>query len=95
MTPSVILRIAGDLLERLRLGREGQQVVGAVGLVVDLVGELAAAPDVVRVDAAAAALNELARALDDLGLALLGELRVEHEQDFVGRHRPDFSFLRS
>ena len=37
----------GDLLERLRLSRKGQQVVGAVGLVVDLVGELAATPDIV------------------------------------------------
>src|SRR5215204_4272009 len=52
----------GDLLERLRLGREGQQVVGAVGLVVDLVGELSAAPDVVGVDSAAAPLRAPGRA---------------------------------
>src|SRR5215210_1264309 len=77
---------ARDLRERLRLGRKREQVIGAVGLVVDLVGELAPSPDVVCVPGAAALLDQLTRARDDLGPALLRELGVEHEQDLVVDH---------
>src|SRR5688572_17804874 len=61
-------------------------MVGAVGLVIDLEGELASAPDVVGVPRATAPLDQLAGAGDDLRLPLLRELGVEHEQDFVRRH---------
>src|ERR671935_2602676 len=85
----------GELGERLRLAVECEQVVRAFGLVLDLVRELAPAPYVVRVPPAAAALDELARARDDLVLALLGELRIQHEQDLVGDQRSRTSFPRS
>ena len=61
-----------------------------VGLVVDLVGEPAAAPHVVREPGAPALVDELVGARDDLRLALLGQLGVEHEQDFVLVHVPSF-----
>src|SRR5206468_6949825 len=70
----VDLQHTRDLVERLGGCREGQQVVAALGLVVDLVGEPPASPDVVGAPRAAALLDELAYASDDLRLALLGEL---------------------
>ena len=61
-------------------------MVEALRLVVDLVGELAPAPDIVTVPAAFAALDGLADARDDLVLPLLGRVRVEQQQDFVLGH---------
>ena len=81
---------ARDLVQRLGLGGELEQVVGALRLVVDLVGEPAPAPGVVAVPGAAGLLDQLAGARDDLVLALLRQLRVEHEQDLVvGFHSPN------
>ena len=82
------LEHARDLVERRRLGLEEEQVVGALRLVVDLVGEAAPAPGLVALPAAVA-LDGLADARDDLGLALLRELRVEHQQDLVVGHAPE------
>ena len=84
----VDLEDARDLVERLAVGAEREQVVDAVGLLVDLVGELAAAPGVLAVPRAAALLDEVAGALDDLLLPLLGQLGVQHEQNFVVVHVP-------
>src|SRR5690242_13242139 len=77
------LQDARKLVERLGVAREQEQVVGALALVVDLVGELPAAPRLVLLDRAPTALDELARTRDDLVLTLLGELGIEHEQHFV------------
>src|SRR5919201_1231706 len=55
------LEHAGDLVQRLRARVEGEQMVGALALVVDLVGELAAPPDVLVRPGSAASLDELAR----------------------------------
>ena len=49
-------------------------MVDALALVVDLVGELAAAPRLVALPAAALLLDQLAHAGDDLVLALFGQL---------------------
>jgi hypothetical protein len=88
------LEHARNLVQRSRLGREGQEVVGAFGLVVDLVGEPAASPDVVALEGSASALDELSRARDDLVLPLFRELVVEQQQDFVVDHVPS-GLLRS
>ena len=80
MTPSSILSTRETSSSVSGVGGEVQQVVAAVGLVVDLVGELASAPDVVPVPGAATLLDQLAHARDDLALALLGELGVEQQQ---------------
>src|SRR5437016_11802375 len=53
------------------------------GLVVDLVGQPAPAPDVVCSPGATRAFDVLAHARDDLVLALFREFRVEQEQNFV------------
>jgi hypothetical protein len=45
----------------------------------------------VLVEGAAVALDRLARACDDLRLPLLGQLGIQHEQDFVVGHAPDSS----
>src|SRR5512133_4341731 len=88
------LEHARNLVQRSRLGLEGQEVVRALGLVVDLVGEPAASPDVVALEGPASALDELPRARDDLVLPLLGKLGVEQQQDFVVDHVPS-GLLRS
>src|SRR5207248_9267103 len=77
------LEHARDLVEGRRLDREDEQVVGALALVVDLVLELAASPRLVGGPAAAALLDQLARAREDLLVTLLRRLGVEHEQDLV------------
>ena len=66
-------------------------MVRALALVVDLVLEPAPAPRLVAVEAAAVALDRLARAGDDLVLPLLGQLGIEHEQDFIVGHAPETS----
>ena len=87
-----------DLVERLALGAEREQVVDAVGLLVDLVGELAAAPDVLAVPPAATLLDQVAGALDDLFLPLVRHFGVQHEQDLVVDHgfpsTPSFGLRR-
>ena len=88
------LEDARQLVERLRLGVELEQVVDAVGLLVDLVGELAPAPGIVADPGAAALLHQLAGAADDLVVPLLGEVGVEHEQNLVVVHVPE-CLLRS
>ena len=70
---------------------EEQQVVVPVGLLVDLVGELALAPGVVARERAATLLDQLAHARDDLRLGLLGEVWVQQQQDLVVDH--GFPFL--
>src|SRR5918995_6853207 len=82
------LEDARDLVQRIGLCRERQQVVRAVRLVVDLVGELAPAPDFVLLEAPAAAFEELARARHDFLLALIRGLRIQHEQNLVVDHVP-------
>ena len=57
---------AGRLVERGRLGLEMDEVVDALVLLVDLVGEPAFAPRLVAGPGAAALLDELAQAREDL-----------------------------
>src|SRR5918995_5688913 len=71
-----------DLLEGLRVRVEMQEVVGPLGLLVDLVGELAPAPALLPNPGPAPLLDEVADARDDLVLALVGQLGIEHEHDF-------------
>src|SRR5262249_49749078 len=78
-----------DLGEGLRARAEEEQVVRALGLVVDLVGELAPAPRLVRLPRAAVGLDALADAGQDLALALVGQLGVEQQQDLVVVHVPN------
>src|SRR5919109_676741 len=78
-----------DLCERLRVGVEVEYVVARFALAVDLVRELAPSPRLVADPAAAALLDQLARAREDLVLALLGQLGVEHEHDLVRVHVPE------
>src|SRR4029450_8633922 len=67
-------------------------VSDAALLVRALVGEPAPAPRLVAVPRAAAALDELARALEDLVLPLLRCIRIGDEQDLVlGAQLPDTS----
>src|SRR5919204_6744437 len=89
---------ARELVPRLPLGVELEQVVDALALVVDLVGEAAAPPDVLPLPPAAAALDQLARSRDDLLLALLRHVRIEHQQNLVRHHtfpRPPFLWSES
>src|SRR5919204_630773 len=67
---------ARHLGERRRVRLEMQDVVVGLALAPDLVRELAPAPRLVPDPAAAALLDQLARARDDLVFALLGELGV-------------------
>src|SRR5262249_57605382 len=76
----------GDVGQGVGGGGEEGQVVEALGLVVDLVGQLAPAPDVVAIPVTAAALDVLAEARDDLVLPILGHIRVEQQQNFVLGH---------
>ena len=87
----VDLQHAGDLVERLRSRGEEQQVVVAVSLLVDLVGELALAPCIVARERAATLLDQVTHARDDLRLRLLGEVWVQQQQDLVVDH--GFPFL--
>ena len=80
---------ARHLVERSGVAGEVEQVVAPVALVPDLVGELAPPPDVVQVPGAAARLDVLARARDDLGLAVVVQVRVEQQQNLVLVHVPD------
>jgi hypothetical protein len=57
--------------------------------VVDLEGELASAPRLVRKLCSAAALDEFADAVDDLVLAVVRQVGIQHEQDLVRVHVPD------
>ena len=82
----VDLEHAGDLVERLAVGLEHDQVVDALRLLRNLVGEPAAAPGVVAAPRAAGTFNELADAGDQVVLPRLGELGVQHEQNLVRRH---------
>ena len=77
-----------QLVERAGVGCELEQVVAALALVTDLVGELAPPPDVVQVPGAAASLHELARTRHDLALAIVVELGVEQQQNLVLVHVP-------
>src|SRR4029079_16558918 len=82
------LEDAGDLVERVRLRVEDDEVVDALLLVRDRIGQTAPAPGVVAVPRATVLLDEVARAGDDVVLARLGLLGVQHQQDLVGRHVP-------
>ncbi len=84
----VDLEDAGDLVERRSLRVEDDEVVDALLLVQDRIGEVSPSPGVVAVPGAAPGLDELARAGDDVVLAGLGLLGVQHQQDLVSRHVP-------
>ena len=75
-----------------RLRVEDDEVVHALLLLRDRIGEAPAAPCVVALPGAAALLDLLAGARDDLVLARLRLLGVQHQQNFVCRHSPDPSF---
>ena len=77
---------ARDLVEGRGLGGEVEQVVRALDLVVDLVGEPAAAPRVMQVPRAVTLLDQLADTADDLALTALFEAGVEQQQNLVLRH---------
>src|SRR4029077_20689116 len=74
------------LVERPGVTGEMQQVVAALALVADLVGELAAGPDVVQVPGGAALLDQLTHPRDDLRLTAVLELGVEQQQNLVFVH---------
>ena len=96
MTPSVILSTREISVERRGLGGEGQQVVGALALVVDLVLEAARGPRARARRSAPPSCSIASRARVTISvLALVRQLGIEHEQDFVVGHAPDTSFLRS
>src|SRR5262249_60388302 len=78
-----------ELVERLGLRVELEQVVDALALVLDLVSEPAPAPRVMATPRAPAALHELTGARDDFLLALFGQVGIEHQQDFVRNHVPE------
>src|SRR5207244_4406890 len=71
------LEDAGDLVERRRLGVEDDEVVDALLLVRDRIGQSAPAPGVVALPGAAALFDELTRAGDDVVLASLRLLGVQ------------------
>ena len=73
--------------------REEEEVVDRFALVVDLVGEAAAAPRLVAVPGALRAVDGVADALDDLVRPLFGEVRVQQQHDLVVVHRPEFLLL--
>src|SRR3954452_18597064 len=77
------LEDARQLVDGFRHGVELQQVVDPVVLLVNGIGEPAPAPRVVSDPRAAAVLDQLARADDDLLLPLLGQVCIQHEQDLV------------
>jgi hypothetical protein len=79
---------ARDLVERRGVAVERDEVVRTFGLLVDLVGELAPATGVLALPRAAALLDQVADALDDLLLALVGQVGVQHEQYLVVDHVP-------
>ena len=68
----VDLEHAGDLVESVRLRVEDDEVVDALLLVRDRIGEAPPAPGVMAVPRAAALLDEVARAGDDVVLVSLG-----------------------
>ncbi len=84
----VDLEDAGDLVEHRGLRVEDDEVVDALLLVRDRIGEPPPSPRVVAVPGSARLLDELARAREDVVLAGLGLLGVQHQQDFVSRHVP-------
>ena len=88
MTPSSMRSTRDTSSSVAGVAREVQQVVAPLALVVDLVGELAPPPDVVQVPGAAALLDELARARDDLALTIVVEVGVEQQQNLVFVHVP-------
>ena len=85
------LEDARHLGQRLRRGGHEDQVVDALALVADLVGEAPAAPHVVAVPAAAVGLHPLAKARDDLLRPRILEVDIEHEQNLVFVHASEFS----
>src|SRR2546423_14696780 len=70
----------------------GQPGVDPLPFVAYLVGEPAAPPPLIAVPRAAIAPDPLAHARDDLLGALLGELGVQQQQNFVLVHAPECSF---
>src|SRR5207249_4688706 len=84
----VDLEDTGHLVERCRLRVEDDEVVDAFLLVRDRIREASPAPGVVAVPRAAVLLDEVARASDDVVLAGLSLLGVQHQQNFVSRHAP-------
>ena len=93
MTPSVILSTREISASVSARRGEEQQVVDRLALVVDLVGEPAAAPRLVAVPGALRGFHGVADALDDLGSALFAELRVQQQHDFVVVQEPEFLLL--
>jgi len=83
----VDLQHAGDLVQRLATRLEHEQVVDALLLLRDLVGQPATAPGVVAAPRASGRLDELPHARDQVVLALVGELRVQHQKNLVRGHK--------
>src|SRR5699024_2300039 len=79
-------QLAVQLLCGGRLRREGQDDVDALGLLVDLVGELPLAPDVDVVDGAALGRDDLDELLEGSGDGPLIDGRVEDHDHFVLAH---------
>ena len=82
----VDLQDTRQLVERLRARREADEVVDAVLLLRDRVGEPAPAPRVVALDAAAALLDQRAHPAHDLALLLFGQFGIEQQQNLVFGH---------
>src|SRR4029079_787133 len=84
-----------DLVERLCVRAEADEVVDALFLLLDRIGEPAPAPHVVALERPAALLDQAAQPVHGLGLLLVGELRVQQQQNLVLSHAFPLSFPRS
>ena len=88
-TPSSILRTREISSSVSALALEHDEVVDALRLLRDLVREAPAAPRVMAAPRAAALLDEVAHARDQVVLVGLGALRVQHQKNLVRRHSPE------
>ena len=82
----VDLEHARQLVDRLGVRREAEEVVDALLLLLDRVGEPPPAPHVVALEGPAALLDQRAYPVDDLGLFLFGQIGIEQQQDLVFGH---------
>ena len=86
MTDSLRFELAVELLGGGRLGGHVDDGVDALGLLLDVVGETATAPDVDVVDGAAVLLDDGEELVERRGDGALFELRVEDDHEFVLTH---------
>src|SRR5262245_58976950 len=82
----VDLQHARELVERLGARAEAEEVVDALLLLVDRIGEAPPAPDVVALERTAALLDQRAEPAHDVRLLLLGELGVQQQENLVLGH---------